>query len=219
MPHYAGPATTAVTVVASGALRRAAWSALLDAQPGIDVVETVPVEAGPGTGMHLSGQGAVLVDGQGVDRAGAGALAAAFGGAGVLWLVDELAVPAVVELLRAGVTGCLPMEASTVELARALVAVGRGELALPASVAAAALGAMAKPRGNGHEAAEALSLREREVVGFLVEGKTNKEIAQGMFLSVRTVEAYLRSIYMKIEVRSRTEAVLWAIAHQEVGGR
>jgi DNA-binding NarL/FixJ family response regulator len=42
---------------------------------------------------------------------------------------------------------------------------------------------------------------------------TNKDIAQTLTLSVRTIEAHLRNIYGKLGVRSRTEAALWAAEH------
>jgi DNA-binding NarL/FixJ family response regulator len=42
---------------------------------------------------------------------------------------------------------------------------------------------------------------------------TNKDIAQSLILSVRTVEAHLRNIFGKLGVRSRTEAALWATKH------
>jgi DNA-binding NarL/FixJ family response regulator len=49
-------------------------------------------------------------------------------------------------------------------------------------------------------------------------GFTNKDIAQTPVLSVRTVEAYLRSIYGKLGVHSRTEAALWAVKHPDLTG-
>ena len=56
-----------------------------------------------------------------------------------------------------------------------------------------------------------LSKREDEVIKLLVSGASNKEIAQTLFLSEVTVKTHLRSIYRKIGVRSRTEAVVWAL--------
>ncbi|HEY4724252.1 MAG TPA: LuxR C-terminal-related transcriptional regulator [Anaerolineae bacterium] len=44
----------------------------------------------------------------------------------------------------------------------------------------------------------------------LAQGLTNKDIAQTLILSVRTIDAHLRSIFAKLNVRSRTEAALWA---------
>lgn len=164
------------------------------------------------------GPAAILADGAGLSAERAAELVAAAEGTGVLWLLEEVELETVVSLLRAGVMGCLPAEATVGELARAIVAVGRGEIALPPSVAAPALAALARPTVDDRRAADELTAREREVVDLLVQGRTNKDIAQTMFLSVRTVEAHLRSVYEKLGVRSRTEAVLWAIEHRRGEG-
>ncbi|GAP12991.1 response regulator containing a CheY-like receiver domain and an HTH DNA-binding domain [Longilinea arvoryzae] len=52
------------------------------------------------------------------------------------------------------------------------------------------------------------SAREREVMDFLLQGKPNKEIALGLGITERTVESHLSSIYAKLGVSSRTEAVI-----------
>ena len=51
------------------------------------------------------------------------------------------------------------------------------------------------------------------VFSILAQGLTNKDIAQTLILSVRTVEAHLRSIFGKLGAHSRTEAALWAVKH------
>jgi len=56
-----------------------------------------------------------------------------------------------------------------------------------------------------------LSERESEVLALVARGAANKEIARSMGLSVRTVEAHLRSIFAKLLVGSRTEAVVFAV--------
>ena len=56
-----------------------------------------------------------------------------------------------------------------------------------------------------------LSLRESEVLALVARGEANREIARSMGLSVRTVEAHLRSIFAKLLVGSRTEAVVFAV--------
>ena len=56
-----------------------------------------------------------------------------------------------------------------------------------------------------------LSLRESEVLALVARGEANREIARSMGLSVRTVEAHLRSVFAKLLVGSRTEAVVFAV--------
>ncbi|HSW27967.1 MAG TPA: response regulator transcription factor [Longimicrobiales bacterium] len=56
-----------------------------------------------------------------------------------------------------------------------------------------------------------LTDRERDVLRELIEGKTKKQMGKTLFLSEHTVDTHLRSIYMKLHVHSRTEAVVKAI--------
>ena len=57
-----------------------------------------------------------------------------------------------------------------------------------------------------------LSKREQEVFRLLLQGKSNKEIASSLEISPKTVEEHLTSIYVKIRVKSRGEAILWGLA-------
>jgi len=56
-----------------------------------------------------------------------------------------------------------------------------------------------------------LTSRETEILALIAEGKTNKEIAAELFISVNTVKVHVSNIFQKIEVSSRTEATLYAI--------
>ena len=47
----------------------------------------------------------------------------------------------------------------------------------------------------------------------ITQGKSNAEVAQLTFLSPNTVKSYIRTVYRKIGVASRTQAVLWGVAH------
>lgn len=169
--------------------------------------------------LPTGGQVAILLDSGAMDVGRAGRLVNAANGVGVLAVLDEIDLAIVVPLLKVGVIGCIPADSPNADLARALVAVGRGEIALPSSIAARALAELARPAAHERRAADDLSDRERDVVDQLVQGLTNKDIAQTLFLSVRTVEAHLRSIYAKLGVRSRTEAVVWAIGQSRSESR
>ena len=57
---------------------------------------------------------------------------------------------------------------------------------------------------------EGLSDRESEILALITQGKSNAEVAALTYLSPNTVKSYIRTIYRKIEVGSRTQAVLWA---------
>jgi DNA-binding NarL/FixJ family response regulator len=113
--------------------------------------------------------------------------------------------------LQAGANGCVARDDPVGDLARAVIAAGRGEIVLPPAIAARALLVLARGGPTTDTLIEPLSDREVEVLRLLADGHTNKDIAQALLISVRTVEAHLRSIYGKLNVRSRTEAVLWAV--------
>ena len=94
----------------------------------------------------------------------------------------------------------------------ALREVAAGEVSLPQRLALQLVTRMARqspPRENALP--EPLSGREREVLTLLAQGLSNKEIAQRLYLSVRTVEGHLANVYGKLNVHSRTEAALYAV--------
>lgn len=60
---------------------------------------------------------------------------------------------------------------------------------------------------------EGLSDRESEVLALITQGKSNADVARLTYLSPNTVKSYIRTIYRKIGVGSRTQAVLWGVEH------
>lgn len=60
---------------------------------------------------------------------------------------------------------------------------------------------------------EGLTGRESEVLSLIVSAMSNREVANHLSLSLNSVKSYIRSIYRKIGVSSRSEAVSWAIQH------
>jgi DNA-binding NarL/FixJ family response regulator len=129
----------------------------------------------------------------------------------LLFLVESYDLGEIVSLLREGATGFIVRDSAVSDLARGIIAAGRGEIVLPQELATRALVALARGEVSQEEPLDTLTEREREVLSFLAQGYTNKDIAQSLFLSVRTVEAHLRNIYGKLGVASRTEAALWAV--------
>ena len=60
---------------------------------------------------------------------------------------------------------------------------------------------------------EGLSDRESEILALITQGKSNAEVAALTYLSPNTVKSYIRTIYRKIDVGSRTQAGLWGVNH------
>lgn len=201
----------AVIIIAAANLHRLAWSALLGQHPGLMVRGTA---AAPGElqGM-VEAPVTLLVDMAPVQSELVRHLVAAAPHSTILCLIDHHDVTQIVDLLRAGATGCLSRNASIPELALALIAVARGEIVLPPELAIQALTALTHSKQDQVQPGESLSEREIDVLRLLAQGLSNKDIAQTLFLSVRTVEAHLRNIYSKLAITSRTEAVLWAVNH------
>src|SRR6266540_2315653 len=64
-----------------------------------------------------------------------------------------------------------------------------------------------------------LSAREREILGLLVDGHSNRRIAEECFLSLNTVRTHVQNVLVKLGVHSKLEAVAFALEHQVVPGR
>lgn len=118
-------------------------------------------------------------------------------------------VGAALRWLDVGAAGCILDTASVEQLLSALRQVARGDMFLSPSIVQN-LALRAATREHDFTPVEPLTDREREVLRLLAQGLSNKEIAQKLYLSVRTVEGHLANIYGKLHFRSRTEAVLWA---------
>ena len=116
-------------------------------------------------------------------------------------------------LLEAGAAGYLLKGARVSELIDAIRAVYAGESVLHPVIARRVIDRMISlaPKFSEPQEAEALSGREMEVLKLTAKGISNKEIAEQLFLSQRTVQAHLGNIFNKLGVASRTEAVLYGL--------
>ncbi len=112
---------------------------------------------------------------------------------------------------EAGATGYFLKTVQGSDLAEAVRSAHRGETVLSPELDGKVLGRLPRLDGAGHASGKRLSERESEVLAMVARGAANKEIARAMGLSVRTVEAHLRSIFAKLMVASRTEAAVLAV--------
>lgn len=108
-----------------------------------------------------------------------------------------------------GAHGYLSKTLPARELVAALEAVHSGETVISdvAPRARSAPGLDWPGRGEG------LSDREAEILALITQGKSNADVARLTYLSPNTVKSYIRNVYRKIGVDSRTQAVLWGVKH------
>ncbi len=120
----------------------------------------------------------------------------------------------VFEGLRAGASGYLLKDVSGKELAEAIRIVADGGSLIAPSVAKKVLSEFARLKPatehTRNSLPEPLSAREAEILKILAQGKTNKEIAEGLHLAEGTVKNYITGILQKIGARDRTQAALRA---------
>ena len=115
----------------------------------------------------------------------------------------------VAQALEQGVRGYLSKSLTARELVAALEAVRGGEVVVsdPPRRAGNAPGIEWPGRHEG------ITDREAEVLALITQGKSNAEVASLTYLSPNTVKLYIRNVYAKIGVTSRTQAVLWGVDH------
>jgi DNA-binding NarL/FixJ family response regulator len=117
--------------------------------------------------------------------------------------------------LKAGARGYLSKDTGVTDLVKAIQSVHRGELWLERQLMAKFIDGTIRADSGGEDrevsTIESLTQREEEVLGRLTKGCSNKEIAETLFISERTVKSHLNNIYRKIHVTRRHQAILYAI--------
>ena len=122
---------------------------------------------------------------------------------------DEKVYPAI----QAGASGYLLKTSTAREIADAIRATQRGERVLEPEVKTKIVQQATKPRKELHED---LTKREQEVLLLISEGKSNQEIADQLFITLKTVKTHVSNILAKLEVEDRTQAAIYAFKHHLV---
>ena len=120
----------------------------------------------------------------------------------------------VYQALRNGAHGYLSKDERADRLHEYLAGLMRGEAAMSSTIAARVLAEFGLPGGSGSPvppAHERLTHRERDVLRFLVDGLSNEEIAEQLFLSEATVKKHLGSIMTKLHVRNRVQVAVFGV--------
>jgi NarL family two-component system response regulator LiaR len=121
----------------------------------------------------------------------------------------NLQADAVAGALEAGAVGYVSKGLSAAELVETLERIHAGEQVTPLSTSMPEGDDFGRWPGDEH----GISARESEVLALICQGLDNQTIAEQIFLSLNTVKTYVRTLYRKIQVESRTQAVLWGLAH------
>jgi DNA-binding NarL/FixJ family response regulator len=129
--------------------------------------------------------------------------------------VEVVAVTSFIEeekvhaVLQAGAAGYLLKDAEADEVAAAVRAARRGDVHLDPAVARRLTASLR--RGPATSPKDLLTDREREILRLVAAGKANKEIAAELVISERTARTHVSNILAKLDLRSRTQAALWAV--------
>jgi DNA-binding NarL/FixJ family response regulator len=114
-------------------------------------------------------------------------------------------------LLKAGVSGYVLKKSAGAELAGAIRAVHRGGLVLDPEVARVAMAEAGPAAAAGEDPYEALTDREKQVLKLVADGKSNKEVAEVLGISVKTAMSHREHVMEKLGLHNRTELVRFAI--------
>ncbi|MET8258001.1 response regulator [Micromonospora sp. NPDC005553] len=114
--------------------------------------------------------------------------------------------------LRAGARGFLLKEAGPALLSQAVHAAANGDALIAPSVTTRLLKAFAEadPAAPRTQPVEALTDREEQVLVAVARGRTNKEIADELYITLSTVKSHVTSLMTKLGVRNRVEVAMWA---------
>jgi two-component system NarL family response regulator len=182
---------------------RAGLVAILERQPDLKVI----AEAGSGREVMVAKETADVYildlrmpDGDGVETIKA--LVARDPAAKVLVLTTYDNEEDIFQALEAGARGYLLKDTTKEEIIEAVRRVHQGERYLPQAIAARLADRLIRPQ---------LTPREIDVLRLASRGRTNKEMASAMFISEETVKSHMKSLFQKLGVHDRTQAVAVSI--------
>ena len=126
------------------------------------------------------------------------------------FLDDEKVYPA----LEAGATSYMLKTSKASEIADAVRSTYHGQSVLEPEVTGKMMKRLRNPKQT--ELHEDLTNREMEILLLIAEGKSNQEIADQLFIALKTVKVHVSNILSKLEVQDRTQAVIYAFKHSNV---
>lgn len=215
---------TRILLVDDQALVRAGFRTILESEPGFEVV-------GEATDGKVAIDQAAALDPDVIcmdvqmpvmdGLAATAAITASGSTAAVMILTTFDRDDFLFEALEAGASGFLLKTAEPETLIDAVHALARGDALLSPEVtrrvisrfAAGAPPVRAEPTAEQADALDGLTDREAEVLQLLAKGQSNAEMASSLFLGEATVKTHVSNVLMKLGVRDRIHAVIWAYEH------
>jgi DNA-binding NarL/FixJ family response regulator len=119
----------------------------------------------------------------------------------------------VMRAMRAGANGYLVKDAAPLELRMAIEAVMRDEMYLSPRVSRHVVAGLNRPAGADASPIDALTARQREILQMVAEGKSTKEIAFVLDVSIKTVETHRAALMDRLGIRDVAGLVVYAIRH------
>ena len=204
---------TRILIADDHGLMRAGLRALLEDEPAIEVVG----EAASGEEvLHLAGElhpdivlldiGLPGIDGIEATRR----LKLVYPQAKVLILTMYDEESLLLEAIRAGAAGYIIKRAAEEELITAIQAICRGEIYIHPAITRFLVKDLSPDTKPKKDALHELTPREVEVMGYIIRGFTNRQIAEALYISMRTVEGHRASLFSKLGLKTRVELVEYA---------
>jgi DNA-binding NarL/FixJ family response regulator len=196
------------------ALMRAGIRALLDRLPGVEVVG----EAGNGREalemIKRSAPNVLLMDISMPELGGLEALpriVKSFPAVKVLILSRHASEEYVLRALRCGAAGYMLKEAAVEELALAIKAIAKGDTYLSPLISRTVVESYLKRAAGQEGPGEQLTARQREILQLIAEGKSTKEVAFVLGISIKTVEAHRSQLMDRLDIHDVAGLVRYAI--------
>jgi NarL family two-component system response regulator LiaR len=128
----------------------------------------------------------------------------------VVLLTSFLEDEKVVQAIEAGAVTYVMKTVAADELAHVIRSAARGFQMMNADVSQALTRGLRQRSAVGREEAEGLTVREKEVLLLISDGKTNKDISEELHISIKTVKTHVSNLLMKCEVEDRTQLAIYA---------
>jgi len=209
-PEPSGAAPIRILVIADTRLYREGLAEVLGRDESLEVVAAVPHVADAILVIPEQPVDVVLLGLTPYDTLDATrAISAAHPGTRLVALAVDDRPDEVIPLAEVGICGYVPRDAALADLVQTLRSVVRGESPCSPAVAAGLLQRLAALAGDGdgRAATEQLTAREQEVLSLIIEGLSNKQIAQCLYIELPTVKNHVHHVFEKLRVHRRTEAI------------